>query len=142
MTAYRVDLDDEALQAAFRRLYQAGTDLRPLWQDFGEHLELAHEERWEAGQAPGGGGWAPLKPSTWARKRGHKPLFEEGDMLRGLVYDARATELQFGLSDEKAAWHHFGTSRGLPARELVGLSSEDRDVLTEMAVEHLKDALE
>lgn len=140
MTTFTTSLeaDFDPLQRAFKRLIKASTDMEPLFRELGEHLTETHEMAWESGKTPEGDTWAPLKPATWKRKRGHKPLFEEGDMLAGLVTNASANQLAFGLSNEKAAWHHFGTKRGLPARGLVGMSEADIAWFGDLMAEELR----
>lgn len=137
---YSLILNDTQLQGAFKRLITAANNLKPLWEDFGEHLIEPHESAWEAGRSPEGDAWAPLKPASWKRKTSQRMLYEEGDMLSGLVVQPSETELEFGLSNEKAVWHHFGTSRGLPARPLVGLSADDKAYLVDLIEDHIEEA--
>ncbi len=77
-----------------------------------------------------GNPWAPLAPSTVARKGHDIILVETGAMRASLVgqtgdsiRDAGADFATFGTSDEKAAFHQEGT-RNMPARPPVGASDE------------------
>lgn len=136
---YSLILDDNRLQGAFQRLIRLGRDLRPVWQDFGETLVHPHQSAWSAGRTPDGDPWAPLAPATWRRKRSERMLYEEGDMLRGLVVEATADALTWGLEDEKSPWHHFGTAR-LPARPLVGMPIDGQRNLVDLLEDHIEGA--
>lgn len=136
---YSLILKDERLQGAFNRLVRLGRDLRPVWQDFGETLIQPHQNAWEAGRSPEGDAWAPLSPATLKRKKTERMLYEEGDMLRGLVVAPSATELSWGLEDEKSPWHHFGTRR-MPARPLVGMPPEGQRNLADLLEDHIDEA--
>lgn len=143
MTQITIRLDDRKLSAGLQRLQKAGANLTPVLRDIGEYLIPAHERRWEDAREPDGTPWQPLKPDTIKRKKKNKTkiLVEEGDLLRGPVYRVIGNTLHFGITDHKAPWHHFGTSRGLPARELLGLSNDDEREALDIMADHLADAL-
>ena len=136
-----VKYDDSAVQKALARVLRATGNARPLMQDIGEYLTPVHEDRWERETDPDGRPWAPLKPETLKRKKTTRILYEEGDLLRGAIYNASATQLEFGLNDWKAAFHQFGTSRGLPAREMLGLDADDEQEILDIIADYLADAL-
>ncbi len=166
MTSIKFTADTREVKAAFARLKKSGLNARPVFLAFAEHLQESHRRRWRQGIGPDGRPWAPLRPSTLAGKRGRFPLYEEGDMLRGLVTSATSSSLVFGLSDWKAPLHHFGARPytiqpknkkalawpggpgprrrvnhpGLPARPLVGISAADRREVVEIIAEYLEDA--
>lgn len=139
--AVNITLDDRQLQAALKRLLRAGHNLTDLFADIGEYLMPQHERRWEQNIQPDGQRWQPLKPQTLARKRTDKMLWEEGDLLRGPVYRPRSRSMQFGITDQKAPWHHYGTSRGLPSRELLGLSDADETEIHDIVRDYLLDTI-
>lgn len=82
--------------------------------------------------------WAPLKPSTVARKGNDRILVEHGALIASLVnvggphniHEAMPRGAIFGTSDPKALFHQLGTSR-MPARPPVGISEETLDRLCE-----------
>lgn len=103
----------------------------------GLSLLRANEERHSAGQAPDGSAWTPLKPATIARKKKPRMLFEEGDMLR-FYSRVDGDAVAIGTVDKKAYWHHAGTSRGLPARPLVGYADSDQRLVKDLIEDHLQ----
>ncbi len=163
MTSMKFTADTRAVRAAFARMRRAGLQPRPALLAIAEHLQRSHRDRWRRGIGPDGRPWAPLRPSTLSAKRGRFPLYEEGDMLRGLVTRASGKRLVFGISDWKAPLHHFGTEPytitprkkkalawpggpgprrrvdhpGLPARPLVGISASDRREIVEIIEDYL-----
>lgn len=81
-----------------------------------------------------GHGWAPLAPSTIARKRGPGILVETGELMNSLtirgapgnVFRVTSNSLEVGSSNPKAGWHQRGHSSPtrLPQRLVVGWSWE------------------
>ena len=129
-----INIDDQQLNTALAELSAKLDDLTPLFAGFGEYLTRRHQDSWDAEVEPDGTPWVDLKPATWARKKGTKKLRERGHMLgiRGLTYDAGADQLIFGMTDEKAGWHHFGTQNRagktiIPARKLLGINDDDSE---------------
>lgn len=141
----QIKIDDLELRSLLSRL--ADVDYKPLFGQIAETVMPEHEKRWAAGQAPDGTGWEELKKGTLAAKskRGETQMLMSKDktMLgHGLVSRVSDTQLELGLNDKKAPWHHGGTSRGLPARPLVGLSDADLEKVGLLAVDFLDNLLE
>ena len=103
----------------------------------------------DAGQAPGGGAWAPNAPST-IKKKGHGiVLFETGRLEKSLVevgapdniHETSHRGLLFGTEVPYSIFNQEGTSR-IPQREHVGMHEKLVDAITEevadFAVEQLK----
>lgn len=131
------DLDDARLQSAFKEMDELGRNFLPVWQSFAEVLQESHMYRWGLEVGPDMGPWEALSPRTWRTKRTSRMLYEEGDLLRGLVTQPRPTEMEFGLLDWKAPIQHFGTD-DIPARPLVGLSDDDRAALLEILQDEIE----
>ncbi len=93
--------------------------------------------------------WAPLKPSTIARKGHDRILFETGRLKTSLtvvggpgnVNKVTQRGLLFGTDVEYSIFHQTGTSR-MPARPPVGLSvqlvDELANTIADAAVNKLK----
>ncbi len=150
MSDYR-DIQIEGMdevQAVLGRLQAAAIDLTPWFKAVGEHLVLSHTERWDAGKDSHNDKWVDLKPATWDKKKNPKMLFESNTMLgvRGASYNATSEKLEFGLADEKAGWHHFGTQNRqgkemIPSRELIGWSDDDKQEVIVLGKEHLEKSI-
>ncbi|AXR09994.1 phage virion morphogenesis protein [Pseudomonas aeruginosa] len=135
-----VDLGTEAACAALEQLAAYLDNLTTPLQDVSEYLQLSTDARFRAQVGPDGTPWAPLSPTTLARKKGNRILRESGllqDTLRGQV---EGNELHFGTDRPYGAVHQFGQPKGksgttprgapipwgdIPARPYLGLSAED-----------------
>lgn len=136
-----IEIDNlgEAL-AALNRMARAGANLRPLMADIGEHLLIAADERFDAGESPEGEPWADLKPDYAARKKKNKDrILVLEDMLAGtLRYRADARSLLFGTNMIYGATHQFGREEAnIPARPFLGVSASDETEIARMAMDHL-----
>lgn len=146
MSNFRINIspDDSEVRQALQGLVDAGNDMEPLFASIGEYLVPVHEERWENSTDKNGVVWEGLFPETWAKKKNkHRMLYEEGDLLRGPIYQASADGLDFGISDWKAPIHHFGVEENnLPARELLGINQADELEILELMSEYIQDTWE
>jgi len=66
----RVEIESADVQAAFTRLRQQLTSMRPLMQDLGEHLSETTKRRFDTSTAPDGSRWAPNAETTYIRYLG------------------------------------------------------------------------
>ena len=117
--SFTVALDSQQAQ---RRLSQLGVHLEP-----GRILNLIGAKflwwvdqnfRREGYEKP----WTPLAPSTIKHRGiGAKILQDNGVLKRSFVKNVNlgAKTVVVGTEDWRAAWHHLGTSRGLPSRPLL-----------------------
>lgn len=140
MAGANITLDDSELQSLFSALISSGSNLELALRDIGDHLIPSHQERFEQQSAPDGSLWKPLKDATKKRKRKNasKLLIESGDLMETLSYDASSSELYFGTNLIYGATHQFGDSdRNIPAREWLGLSDGDQDMITDILRNHL-----
>jgi phage gpG-like protein len=139
---------DEYLNDFFQEAVEL--DLEPAMEaEFG-HLERLHETYFDNERAPDGSPWAPLAPSTIARK-GHNRILIETDAMRKSLVDqsgdsirelARASTqgLSFGTNDPKSPFHTKGTGR-MPAREHIGVTEDYADQLAERTADFIVEAL-
>lgn len=153
----RIQIDDQTVLDALRKLQAAGSDLRPAFQDIGEYLIVATRRRFAEGKAPDGTPWAPNSPATLKRKRDPRPLIGETRRLgREFSYRAGNAMIEFGSSLEYSAVQQIGarkgqfgrTSRGapipwgdIPERPYIGLSEADRLALLGILQGYLARAL-
>ena len=134
-----IDGQDRVLRK-FSALAARIADFSPAWEKVGGSLraDFALNMVTEGARY---GGWAPLKPSTVREKARKYPgapmewrtgtlgrsLAEEG--APGNVSEIHAMSAMFGTRISYAGFQHFGTSRGLPARKLVGVRRETREII-------------
>jgi len=136
MPSIEITLDDQHLK---RALEQAVHLIRgkELATSISLGLLERNKQRHEKHLAPDETQWEPLKKVTIARKKNPRWLVEEGDMLR-FYSRVSTTSVQIGTVDRKAFWHHAGTSRGLPARKLVGFEETDRKYTIDLLNDHIQ----
>ncbi|RMG51176.1 MAG: phage virion morphogenesis protein, partial [Gammaproteobacteria bacterium] len=164
----QITVDDRSIRAALERLVKASGDLRPVFAEIGEYLDLATRERFDREQAPDGTPWEPLSDATLRRKmlkgvkRGRKRrrltardgstragaiqrlaqasiLVESGALRDTLRYRASADSLEFGTDRKYGATHQFGDEkRNIPARPFLGLSDADRAEIVAALERHLR----
>jgi phage virion morphogenesis protein len=140
----KIDIEgQERVEAALSGLARRAANLRPVLDDIGEYLMLAHEERFDAQESPAGEPWAPLSERYRARKpRNRDKILVLDDVLAGtLRYRATASSLLFGTDRIYGATHQFGReAAGIPARPFLGLSSRDEDEAARLILAHLAEA--
>lgn len=76
--------------------------------DIAEYLHQATDDRFRQQVGPDGSPWAPLSPSTLARKKGGRILRESGDLQDTLRHQVSDDELLFGTDRPYGAIHQFG----------------------------------
>lgn len=100
----------------------------PLVDSAAELQELLREG-FDRGQSPHGDRWAPLKPSTVARKKQNKsdPLVHSGKLRRTVEARGGAKTLRFGIRPGSPASkyglvHQFSKRKSLPRRPFLPLT--------------------
>lgn len=147
----KIDLNDVEVIAAFNRLLAAGGNLKPVYQDIGEHLVDATKRRFSDGVAPDDARWAELSPITIARKGHAKPLIGESRRLGvEISYQLIGNGVEIGSPMEYAATQQFGAKArsfaggkspwgDIPPRPFLGISEADRLDILDILREHLSD---
>jgi phage virion morphogenesis protein len=150
MTA-RISIESSQLHSMIellQGLQDKTTQLEPVMEDIGEYLLLAHQERNAKAIAPDGTPWAPLSTTTQTLKPRHQtaPLRLNDILLNQLIYQADDSGLEFGSNMIYAAMQHFGgttspksmiPNKTLPAREFIGVSLEDENVILDILQNYL-----
>ena len=153
---YTVELQVQNYRLALDALSSEIATPAEVLGSIGDSLHRVNTERHDQGQNPDGTRWAPTK----AKKR--RMLYQHGDLLGSFSYQVQGSELKLGFSDQKAKWHHYGTSPyvisavkaralsfngmfrkrvkhpGLPSRKLVGFPESDRRLVADVVDDHLK----
>ncbi|MBF0804964.1 MULTISPECIES: phage virion morphogenesis protein [unclassified Neisseria] len=102
-------------------------------------LENSTRKRFETKTAPDGRKWAPLKLTTLYAKTGKNGktrgsiLVDRGDLLKSITSHATESMAEVGTDRVYARYLQTGTA-DMPAREIFGLSGQDRsDIRAELA---------
>jgi len=136
----KVDIDDQELRTALRKVAHRVTGLRPAFESIGQTLLTATRRRFETQSGPDGRAWKALAPSTIAarqrrNRRGSKRkaamaalsgdnglriLFVTGRLLGSLTYKATERAVAVGTNAKfpggnysRAAIHQLGGEPGM-----------------------------
>lgn len=102
--AFDTSLTGKALSDLIERL----DDLTTPLNDIAEYLHQSTDDRFRQQVAPDGSPWAPLAPSTLARKKGNKILRDKGTLQDTLRHSVSNNELSFGTDRPYGAIHQLG----------------------------------
>ncbi len=124
-----VTLDSHAFTAVTVRINAILTRMQGhrLLHIIGEKVKEQTERHFEREAGPAGA-WAPLQPSTLARKRGRKILTETGTLRGSVAMDVGAGSVEVGTNVPYGKYHQFGTRR-MVARPWLGLTNDDKTEL-------------
>lgn len=151
-----VAIDSSQVGKALEELGRRLDDFTTPLNDIGEYLHQSTDERFRRKVAPDGSPWAPLSPVTLARKKGTAILREKGILQDTLRKQVASTELAFGTDRIYGAVHQFGRKKGasgktskggsipwgdIPAREYLGLSTDDETEVLFIIREYLKNPI-
>ncbi|MCE8004231.1 phage virion morphogenesis protein [Billgrantia ethanolica] len=157
----RHEIHDQVTTDVLRQIERNMGSTRPALLEIGEHLQGSVEERFRTETDPQGRPWAPLSDFTKANKRGNQILTESGGAgLRGSIhYRVQDNALEQGTNKIYGAIHQLGgtiKAKGggalaigrpdgefalvkqvtIPAREYLGLSVDDREVIDAILQRH------
>jgi len=135
MAGVHLDLEGEQVVLdLLGEVEQRVGNLQTPFEDIGEYLLQAHDERFEQQVSPDGNAWEALsedylKSERKQASRGSDKILVLDDYLKSLLrYFANAKELLFGSDRVYAATHQLGDeSRGIPARPFLGISQDDEN---------------
>jgi phage virion morphogenesis protein len=125
--SFKVEIEDSQARAMFARLLRAGVNMKPLFTEIGSALEDSTKQRMRAEEGPDGEPWVDLKPSTWARKKTDRKLYESGDLFDSVRFEAGSAfvEIIVGPTEYAASMHFGRPEAGIPERPIVGISEAD-----------------
>ena len=162
----RIELQDQELRYALRRLVAFGHDLSPVTAEVAAHILRVTEDAYEQERDPATGeAWAPLSEITLRRreKSGHvgsdraKKLQVSRNLLDSIVADFDASAAVVGTNLIYATTQQFGAERGkfgrgefktregsfpipwgdIPARPFLGVSPDDERSITDIIADHI-----
>ncbi|WP_064116761.1 phage virion morphogenesis protein [Pseudomonas fluorescens] len=107
-TMLDVVIDTTNIGKALGELSERLGDLTTPLNDIAEYLHQSTDDRFSRQVAPDGTPWAPLAPSTLARKKGGRILRDKGTLQDTMRHSVSNNELAFGTDRIYGAIHQFG----------------------------------
>lgn len=141
-------LGEEVISRKLLRWQHALDDARPAFARIMRILDAQALEQFATEGAAGGERWAPLAPSTLARKPAGKSILENSGRLLNSMVEGGVSgggdavrflgrqEMRWGTAVPYASFHQHGTSR-MPRRRVVQLP----ELVRRRAVRELQRAL-
>ncbi len=147
---FNIEIDDVEVQRMLDRLLRVG-DAKPMWTEIGSALEDSTRKRFVTETDPDGNQWADLSPTTLARKRTTRKLYESGDLMQSIRFEAGSDFVEIIAGPTEYALTHqlgradnkfFGKADApIPARPFIGLSKEDKQEIDDAIFSFLESAI-
>lgn len=148
-------IDSQALLQALERL--ANFDMRPVFQEIGEHLVSSTQQRFLDSVSPDGERWKPSQRvlahrakqlrSSRAKRGSELTLILDGHLRDSITYRASHDSVEAGSNLIYAAIHQFGGDAGrnhashIDARPFLGLTGNDTAEIDAILAAHLARAI-
>lgn len=148
---YTISVEDDEITHGMAGLIGKMENMAAFHKSVGEHMLNSTEDNFDNEIAPDGTPWVHHAPATVAsrlRRNGNAELTilrESGALAGSFNYEADDAQVEIGTPTIYAAIHHFGGAAGrnqsvdIPARPILGISSDDEIALTEMAEDFLSE---
>ncbi|TBV12763.1 phage virion morphogenesis protein [Stutzerimonas kirkiae] len=120
-------MDDRQAGELLARLAERLDSLQAPLNDIAEYLHRSTDDRFRQQVGPDGSPWAPLAPSTLARKKGSRTLRESSALQDTLRHQVSGNELLFGTDRPYGAIHQFGGKIEHAARSQQAYFRQGRD---------------
>lgn len=149
MAGIKVTIDDGQVQALFKRLQAAASDVKPALRQIGEFELRATRDRARKEESPDGVRWVQLSPRYAARKakkRGGAPILKYDFHMLGdqLTYQVGGNYVEIGTGAKYGALPQFGGKpdmapgpAAVPARPFLGFSKDDASEISQILTDHL-----
>ena len=105
---------DETQKALAGLQSKLASRMRQAMQDAALIVENAAKENIVHGRTD----WPALSPSTLARRKDNKPLYDTGDLMRGIHSEAEEMRAVIGSGREDAPVHEFGATTAGRSRNI------------------------
>ncbi len=102
-----IEIRNEELLAAFRRLEATARDMKPAMERIGRYLEASTRLRFRDQTGPDGERWPP---SRRAIEQGGRTLVDTGTLRSSITYDAGRDRVEIGTNVPYAPVHQFGAT--------------------------------
>lgn len=145
-----IHIDDREILASLRELSESTRNLSPVLKLIGEKLTESTKARFPVAKAPDGTKWELNSVlSTLLYKDSDLPLTAGGILGSTIDYQQSSDMLQVGSNLEYAAMMQFGGTKAefphlwgdIPAREFLGISPDDKDMILSSIHDYLSGAL-
>ena len=119
MTTFKIEVQDQAVQAALARLAATATDMSPAMRAIARALRNITEDAFAKQASPFGPAWAALQKSTLKGRRGGgagaKILQDSGQLAASITATSDAASATVTAGKRYAAIHQFGGTIERPA---------------------------
>lgn len=152
-------VDDQQVQQRLNRLRLAGANMSAAMRKIANLLQASAERNFDRQADPAtGAAWAPLKPSTVARRKkigkGPTPILEQSGILKKSLTSVHGKDYAVaGTNIVYAAIHQFGAKKGqftkkqgrpipwgdIPARPFLGVRDQELKQIRNVVLDHLRD---
>lgn len=130
MSAFKIEVHDQAVQAALNRLAEAGKGMPGGMRAIARALRNSAEDSFAKQASPFGPAWQALKPATLKARRGGgtgaKILQDSGQLAASITATSDATSATLTAGKRYAAIHQFGGTIERPAYSIKTRHRTDR----------------
>jgi phage virion morphogenesis protein len=120
----QIKFDVSGLDLVVAKLEQLSIeDSAELMEDIAMAIKLQTIERFSTETDPDGAKWAPLKPSTIARK-GSSGILKDTGALKNIVFTSGVRIAFIGAAPFYGVFHQWGT-RHMPQRAFLGVNDDN-----------------
>ncbi|WP_418459761.1 phage virion morphogenesis protein [Brucella intermedia] len=159
-----IRIDDEDVDGALQRLYDAAGNLGPALKNIGEYESRVTRRRFIDEKDPEGNPWKDLNPLYAKTKKGPGKLRGETRSLSQIVYQVASDSVEIGSNEVYARIHNEGgtivpknaaalvfsmggqtfkvRSVTIPRRQFLGISSADLEEIQAIVQDHFEEAVE
>ncbi|RRY17907.1 phage virion morphogenesis protein [Brucella anthropi] len=164
MAGTGIRVDDDDVDGALQRLYEAAGNLGPALKNIGEYESRVTRRRFIDEKDPEGNPWKDLNPLYAKTKKGPGKLRGETRSLSQIVYQVASDSVEIGSNEVYARIHNEGgtivpknaaalvfsmggqtfkvQSVTIPRRQFLGISSADLDEIQAIVQDHFEEAVE
>ncbi|WP_043062106.1 phage virion morphogenesis protein [Brucella anthropi] len=164
MAGTGIRVDDDDVDGALQRLYEAAGNLEPALKNIGEYESRVTRRRFIDEKDPEGNPWKDLNPLYAKTKKGPGKLRGETRSLSQIVYQVASDSVEIGSNEVYARIHNEGgtivpknaaalvfsmggqtfkvKSVTIPRRQFLGISTADLDEIQAIVQDHFEEAVE
>lgn len=164
MAGTGIRVDDDDVDGALQRLYEAAGNLGPALKNIGEYESRVTRRRFIDEKDPEGNPWKDLNPLYAKTKKGPGKLRGETRSLSQIVYQVASDSVEIGSNEVYARIHNEGgtivpknaaalvfsmggqtfnvQSVTIPRRQFLGISSADLEEIQAIVQDHFEEAVE
>jgi phage gpG-like protein len=123
------------LKKRLEEITDRSRNMRPAWDEASKYMLRSTQNRFRTRTGPDGERWPNLAALTVQLKGHDKPLYDKGDLYKGIkVKGLSKNGFSIESTDPKSEWHQKGVKNmrgkyrpkaGIPPRPFIGFSDEN-----------------